>query len=93
MRKNYTSKYKAEAVLEVLREEKSLSEIAGRIEVHPNMLSRWKNMAIKELPTIFDKSNGSNQREHESQIQELYAQIGELSSKLNWLKKKSGIEL
>lgn len=93
MRRNYTSNYKAEAVLEVLREAESLNEIAGRLEVHPNMLGRWKNKAIKELHTIFEEEKTKETRNHESEKQELYAQIGELSSKLAWLKKKSGIDV
>ena len=93
MRKNYTAKYKAEAVLAVLREAESLNEIAGRLEVHPNMLGRWKNEAVRNLYTVFENSKGNEQREHEAQIQELYAQIGELSAKLGWLKKKSGVDI
>jgi|GEM_PF-4974131 len=33
---------KAKIVLEVLREEKTLNEIAAEYEIHPNMVSRWK---------------------------------------------------
>ncbi|MCL1914059.1 MAG: transposase [Eubacteriaceae bacterium] len=91
MRKNYTSNYKAEAALEVLREAESLGEIAGRLEAHPNMLSRWKSTAAKNLHTVFEDSKGESKLAHEAEKQELYAQIGELSSKLAWLKKKSGI--
>jgi len=93
MRKNYTSKYKAEAVLEALREAESLNEIAGRLEVHPNMLGRWKNTAVKKLYTVFEDTKVDEKRVHEAEKQELYAQIGELSSKLAWLKKKSGIDV
>jgi putative transposase len=92
MRKNYTAKYKAEAVLEVLREAESLNEIAGRLEVHPNMLGRWKNEAVRNLFVVFENNKGDMLRKHEAQVQELYAQIGELTAKLGWLKKKSGID-
>lgn len=87
MRKKYTSKFKAEAVLEVLREAQGLNEIAGRLQVHPNMLGRWKNVAIANLPMVFEDKKGAQEREHETQVLELYAQIGELTSKLSWLKK------
>lgn len=93
MRKTYTSNYKAEAVLEVLREAESLNEIAGRLEVHPNMLGRWKNKVVKEMHMIFEDEKAKTSRNHEAEKQELYAQIGELSSKLAWLKKKSGIDV
>jgi len=93
MRKKYTPKYKAEAVLEVLRESETMNEIAGRLEVHPNMLGRWKNTAVKNLHTIFDDTDSVKQRKNDAVTQELYAQIGELTAKLNWLKKKSGIDV
>lgn len=93
MKKEYSSEYKAAVVLEILREEKSLKEIAGERMVHPNMLGRWKKEATKNLHTIFENKKGEEKKEHEAQIQELYAQIGELSAKLSWLKKKSGIEV
>lgn len=93
MRKKYTSKYKAEAVLEVLREAETLNKIAGRLEVHPNMLGRWKNEAVQNLHTIFEDRKGDEKRAHEAEKQELYAQIGELTTKLSWLKKKSGIDV
>jgi transposase-like protein len=93
MRKKYTAKYKAEVVLEVLREAESLNEIAGRREVHPNMLGRWKNEVVRNMFTLFENKKADEEREHEAQVQELYAQIGELTSKLSWLKKKSGIDV
>lgn len=82
MRKNYRSKYKAEAVLEVLRESESLNEIAGNLEIHPNVLGRWKSEALRKLHTVFENRKEDEKRVHEEQIQELYAQIGELTTKL-----------
>ena len=95
MRKEYSSEYKAAAVLEVLREAKSLTEIAGERGVHPNMLSRWRNEAVKKMRMIFEegKRKDAEKRAHEEEIQELYSQIGELTTKLSWLKKKSGIDI
>jgi putative transposase len=31
------------------------------------------------------------QQQHEQQVQELYAEIGRLTTELSWLKKKSGL--
>ena len=93
MRKKFTAKYKAESVLEVLREAETLNQIAGRREVHPNILGRWKSEAVQNLYTLFEDRKGEEKRNYEAQIQELYAQIGELTAKINWLKKKSGIDV
>lgn len=86
---NYTSEFKAKAVLEVLRGAKSLNEIASEKGLHPNLLGRWKAEAIKGPPTVFDegKRKVAEKKVQEEKTQELYAQIGELTSKLNWLKK------
>ena len=95
MRKNYTSEFKAKAVIEVLREEKSISEIAAERGVHINQLGKWKKTAMEGLPQIFDdkRKRKNEQKEHEEQVQELYAQIGELTTKVSWLKKKSGLNI
>ena len=42
MRKTYSPEFKSKLVLEVLRGERMLHEIASEHEVHPNMLTRWK---------------------------------------------------
>ena len=95
MRKNYTSEFKAKSVIEILREEKSITEIAAERGVHVNQLGKWKKTAIEGLPQIFDdkRKRKNEQKEQEEKIQELYAQIGELTTKVSWLKKKSGLEI
>jgi transposase-like protein len=95
MKKTYTSNFKAKVVLEALREEGMLNEIAGKYEVHPNQLSRWKRTVIEGLPELLEDKRRKDVKLGEAQAltQELYTQIGELSAKLNWLKKKSGIEV
>ena len=95
MKKNYTSEFKAKAVIEILREAKTINEIAAERGVHVNQLGRWKKTAIEGLPQIFEenKKRKNEQKEQEEKMQELYAQIGELTTKVNWLKKKSGLDV
>jgi len=47
-RRNFTPEQKTKSVIEVLREEKTLTEIAAAYEVHPNQLSRC--MSITPSP-------------------------------------------
>jgi transposase-like protein len=54
-RRNYKPEEKAKIVLEVLREEKTLTEIAAYYEVHPNQLSRWKVEFIQNAGRAFSK--------------------------------------
>lgn len=94
MRKQYTAAFKVKVVIEALREEKTISQIASEYGVHPNQISQWKTTVLKGLPDVFEKErSGKHQKEeHEKQLNELYAEIGKLTTQLAWLKKKSGIE-
>jgi len=95
MRKTYTTGFKAKVVLEVLREEQTLSQIAGKYEIHPNQITRWRKAVVEGLPELLEDKRKKESEDKESRelVQELYGQIGELTAKLNWLKKKSGIDV
>jgi putative transposase len=95
MKKRYTPAQKAAIVLEVLREAETLPKIAARHEIHPNQLYKWKAQALDSLPQLF--ASDAPERlaltaEHERKVTELYAEIGRLTTQLEWLKKKSGLE-
>lgn len=84
---------KAQIVLEILKEEKSISQISSEYGVHPNMLYRWKKQALENFSRLFEdetRSAREQQVEHERQLNELYSEIGRLTTQVNWLKKKSG---
>jgi transposase-like protein len=93
-RKHFSATQKAQIALEILKEEKTINQIASENTVHPNVLYRWKKQALENLPKLFDDENKSvrdRQEEHERQVNELYCEIGRLTTQVNWLKKKSGI--
>ena len=95
MRKRYTAKKKAQIVLEILKEERPIAQIASEYGIHPNQLYKWKAQALEGLPNLFEderKTEKAMQAAHERELKELYAEIGRLTTQLNWLKKKSGIE-
>lgn len=95
MRKSYSGTFKLNAVLEILKENKSISQLASELEVHPNQLLKWKKQALEELALVLEdgRRKDGKEKELQDQIQNLYAEIGELTTKLTWLKKKSGIKL
>ena len=93
-RKQHTPDEKARLVLEALRGERTINEIASSNNIHPNVLSRWKREAEEGLPTLFRDDSAKIRREkkaHEEELNELYAQIGKLTTQNEWLKKKSGL--
>jgi len=94
IRERYTPTQKAAAVLELLKEEETLPQIAARHGVHPNLLRKWRAQALDGLPHLFtDDEQGRRalEAEHQRQLEELYAEIGRLTTQLAWLQKKSGL--
>ena len=96
MRKQYSANLKAQLVLEVLKEEKALSQIASEHGVHPNQLRRWKSQVIDGLPTVFADEHRATQElkaTHEREVEELYTEIGRLTTQLAWLKKNGSPQI
>jgi transposase-like protein len=94
MRKRYSDTFKAEVVLELLKEEKTVAQIASERHVHPNQLYEWKATALKGLASLFSsdhKAQSVLKASYEKRLDELYTEIGRLTTQVNWLKKKSGL--
>lgn len=47
MRKRYSATEKAQIVLEALKKEQTLAQIAIEHKVHPNQISKWKAEAVQ----------------------------------------------
>ena len=90
MRKQYTAAFKAKVVQELLKEEKTLAQIASEYEVHPTQLKNWKAIVLDSMPSLFERqdSTGELRAAYEQQLTELYAEIGKLTTQVSWLKKK-----
>jgi transposase-like protein len=95
-RKTFTASQKAAIVLEALKEEKTVAQIASENGVHPNQIHKWKKQALENFQQLFEddrKGEKARAAAHENQVNELYGEIGKLSTQLNWLKKKSGLNV
>jgi transposase-like protein len=93
-RNHYTPEQKAQIVLELLREEQTIGQIASSHDIHVNMLRKWKAQALEHLPSVFNNENQALRDlevAHERECEDLYAQIGRLTTQVAWLKKKSGL--
>ena len=81
-------------VVELLKEEKTVNQLATEHGVHPTQLRDWKKQALEGLPNLFEQSPEAARlaTAQERERDELFAQIGRLTTQLAWLKKKSGLE-
>jgi transposase len=94
MRKRYTAAFKAQIVVELLKEEKTINQLAAEHGVHPTQLRDWKKQVLDGLPNLFEQSPEAARlaTAHDREREELFAQIGRLTTQLAWLQKKSGLE-
>ncbi len=92
-RKQYSAQFKANVVKEMLKEEKTVGQLAGEYGVHSNMLYRWRDQALAGLPGLFSDQAAQELAQKEVDWQQereaLYAQIGRLTTQLTWMEKKS----
>jgi len=59
MRKQHTAAFKARVVQELLKEEKTLAQIAAEYEVHPTQLKNWRAVALEGLAGLFEKQDST----------------------------------
>ena len=90
-RRRYTADFKRKVVVEAMRGDATVREIAARHGINPNQLSRWKTEAYDGLLGVFgDGAGGSAARETEKLVDRLYAQIGQLVVERDFFSKASG---
>ena len=86
-RRKFTAGFKAQVVIEALKERDSLADLAKRFEVHPNMISKWKQEFIERSSEIFETD--PPEVSFEAEREKLFAKIGQLEMERDWLKKIS----
>jgi transposase len=88
IRKQHTPQFKLKAVVEVLKGEKTATQLAGELGVHPVALSDWKRQFTEKGAEIFARSRKSKGMTEAKERAELFEQIGRLKMENEWLKKK-----
>ncbi len=78
-RRRFTADFKAKVTLDALRGDKTIQEIAGRHKVHPNQVSAWKRQALDGLGAVFSNGPDKARLEHDEEVRDLHAKIGELT--------------
>ena len=93
-KRQFSPEYKAKLVIEALREEKTVSEIAAREAISRAQLQNWKKEFLDNAGRVFSQSRDEREvqqliKETQEREQELMAKVGQLTVEVDWLKKKS----
>ena len=85
-RRQFTAAFKVKVVLEVLRQDKTLNQIASEYDLHPQLVQTWKQAFMTTTPQVFEQQKGG-EKSVADETGPLYEQIGRLRMELTWLKK------
>jgi transposase len=86
-RRRFTAEFKSRVALEALRCDKTIQEIASKHKVHPNQVSLWKRQAMEGLSAVFSNGADKSRVDHEDEIHDLHAKIGQLTVERDFLAK------
>lgn len=92
-RRTFTAEQKTKIVLEAIRGEKEINELASEHQLQPNLIRNWKREFLENASTVFDTKRDEKAMEVANDLQEendeLAKKVGRLSVEVDWLKKKS----
>ncbi len=94
-RNRYSAEFKAKVVIEVLKEQETVNQIAVRYQLSPQQISKWKREFIGQASAVFEKKKTKEnqlRKELDEKEQRYQKIVGQLSYELDWLKKKSGLD-
>ena len=86
--RTFTAEFKLKIAIELLKGEKTFSEICAQYELHPTQAKQWRKKLMQEGATVFTKHNGNLIKEKDELIEQLYKRLGQRDVELDWLKKK-----
>ena len=87
-RKRYSPEFKFKVVMEVLRSDRSQSEIARAYDVHPVTASQWKKHFEEHGAEVF--GGKEEVKQYEKQVSELERMVGKKEVEIALLKNFLG---
>jgi len=83
----FTDATKFKIVIEAIKGQRQISEIASDYEVHPNQISNWKKQFMEKGSTVFSTKKDSQVVELKNNEEDLFKKIGKQQIELDFLKK------
>jgi len=89
----YSTQLKTKLVLEVLKEEKTLSEIASANNINPKNLQNWKKIFLENAEVAMEPAKAVKEYKDENaklqaKIDEYAKTVGQLTVEYNWMQGK-----
>jgi len=88
-RRKFSAAFKAKVALEAVKNEKTLAELGHQYEVNPVTISKWKAEFLENMAVIFENGTNKKSPQESPDLDQLYAQIGQLKVENDFLKKSA----
>jgi transposase len=86
-RRKHSASFKAKVALEAIKGEATITEIASRYEIHPNLVTKWKKALQDEASSIFNENHDRQKKQDKNLVAQLYQQIGQLKVENDFLEQ------
>jgi len=86
-RRTFSNDLKFTIVLEAIKGQRQISEIASEYNVHPNQITTWKKQFISNGANVFGVKSDETSKELQNTQEELFKKIGQQQYEIDWLKK------
>ena len=83
-RRRFSAEFKAKVALEAIRGERTISELATKLQLHPNQITQWKVQLQESAANVFGPG-GQGTAQPAVDVKSLHAKIGELTLENDFL--------
>lgn len=87
-RRKFSASFKAKVVIEAIKEQQTIHELASKYEVQATRINTWKREFLSNAEAAFTTDKPSSK--DDCKEKELYSKIGELQIQVDFLKKVLG---
>jgi transposase-like protein len=89
-RRQHSPSFKAKVALEAFKCNETIAELAGRFEVHPSQIHKWKKELLDNAAGIFGGDDSRKKKTDDKLVSQLYQQIGQLKVERDFLDNALG---
>jgi transposase-like protein len=86
--RNHSREFKLKVALAAIKEDKTLAELCQQFDLHKSVIGRWKKQLVENGAMVFREPEAASQQvQNQTEVDQLYAKIGELVMERDYLKK------
>ena len=89
--KTYAEEYKREVLAMAAKPAVQVAQLERDLGITAGLIYKWRDQALSGMASLFSRTKAADWAAkgaaHEQEKQDLYAEIGRLTTQLSWLKK------